>query len=156
PNLGDSSPGIANYLNIPSPSCGQRPCVQPTYTFASSDPSIGDFVTPSATGSRFPLLDAAGHPVPSSTSGLFCAYNTGTTNISVTTGLLTYSLPVTVEDGGFGPPCGTVFRPGVGKVVVVSQQGTDPNGAGVPPQPPAPVPATQTLLPAIVPPPPPK
>jgi hypothetical protein len=94
PTGSDSAPGIANYVAIPSAGCGSRPCVQPTYTFRSSDPTIGDFVTPSGPGSRFPQLDASGKPIPSATSGLFCAYNTGTTTISVTTGLLSYSVPV--------------------------------------------------------------
>src|SRR5262249_18029836 len=71
----DPSPGFATSLPIPPAGCSGRPCIQPTYTFSSSDPTIGAFVTPSGPGSRFPLLDAAGNPVPSSTSGLFCAYN---------------------------------------------------------------------------------
>jgi hypothetical protein len=150
----DSSPGIANYVNIPAPGCGARPCIQPTYTFSSSDPTIGNFVVPSSSGSQFPQLNADGTTTASPTSGLFCAFNTGTTSISVTTGLLTYSLPVTVLPGGFGPPCGTVFRPGVGRVVVVSQQASSPAGAGVPPAPPPTVvSAISSNLPFLPPPP---
>jgi hypothetical protein len=149
----DSFPGFASYVNIPAPSCGS--CIQPTYTFSSSDPTIGDFVVPSGSGSRFPQLDATGKTTHSSTSGLFCAYNTGTTTVSVTTGLLTYSVPVTVQEGGFGPPCGTVFRPGVNKVVVVTQQSSAPAAASVPPPAPAPAPTVASASPFLPPPAPP-
>jgi hypothetical protein len=151
----DSFPGFDNYVEIPAPDCGARPCIQPSFRFSSSDPTIGDFVVPSGAGSRFPQVDSSGHTTPSTTSGLFCAYNTGTTTVSITTGLSTYSLPVTVESGGFGPPCGTVFRPGVNPIVHVQQQSSNAN-ATPPPPPPAPAPvATELPLPTIVPPPPP-
>ncbi len=132
-------PGYDNYVEIPAPSCGGRPCVEPSYSFTSSDPTIGNFVIPSGAGSPLPKLDAGGHPITSSTSGLFCAYNSGSTTVTITAGLLTYSLPVTVQPGGFGAPCGTVFRAGVGTVVHVhaSQTQRAPGGAGAPP-PPAP------------------
>jgi hypothetical protein len=108
PEYSDSFPGYDNYAEIPSPSCGSVPCITPTYAFASSDPTIGNFVTPSGPGSPYPKLSASGHPIPNPQSGLFCAYNAGTTSVSVTAGLLTYSLTVTVAPGGFGAPCGTV------------------------------------------------
>jgi hypothetical protein len=151
----DSFPGFDDYVEIPAPDCGGRPCIQPSFRFSSSDPTIGDFVVPSGPGSRFPQVDSSGHTTSSSTSGLFCAYNTGTTTVSITTGLSTYSLPVTVESGGFGPPCGTVFRPGVNPIVHVQQQSSNAN-ATPPPPPPAPAPvATELPLPTFVPPPPP-
>jgi hypothetical protein len=49
-----------------------------------------------------------GEVVPRDASGLFCAYNAGTTIVSVTTGGLTYSEPVTVQTGSVEYPCGTV------------------------------------------------
>ncbi len=139
---GEPFPGYDNYVEIPAPSCGARPCVQPSYTFTSSDPTIGAFVEPSGPGSPLPKLGAGGHPVSSSTSNLFCAYNAGTTIVSITTGLLSYSLPVTVKPGGFGSPCGTVYRPGVGEVIRVHTAQTQSRLGGAaarPPPPPAPL-----------------
>jgi photosystem II stability/assembly factor-like uncharacterized protein len=135
---GEPFPGYDSYVEIPSPSCGKRPCVQPSYKFTSSDPTIGAFVEPSGPGSPLPKLGADGHPVPSSTSNLFCAYNAGTTTVSITTGLLSYSLPVTVKPGGFGSPCGTVYRPGVGEVIRVhtAQTQSSLGSAAAPPPPP--------------------
>jgi photosystem II stability/assembly factor-like uncharacterized protein len=158
---GEPFPGYDNYVEIPAPSCGARPCVQPSYTFASSDPTIGAFVEPSGPGSPLPKLGAGGHPIPSSTSNLFCAYNAGTTTVSITTGLLSYSLPVTVKPGGFGSPCGTVYRPGVGEVIRVHTAQTQGRvgGAAAPP-PPTPAPASTfpaalaAIPPAPAPPPP--
>jgi hypothetical protein len=99
-------PGYPQYVGIPSsvPAGG----IGPSYSFQSSDPVVGDFVVASAPGSPYPKLNGQGKPTHSSTSGLFCAFNSGTTMVSVTSGLLTSSLPVTVQTGGFGPPCGTV------------------------------------------------
>lgn len=155
----EAFPGFDNYVEIPTPSCGTRPCVAPTYAFHSSDRTIGDFVVPSGPGSPFPKLSSSGHPIPSSSSGLFCAYNSGTTTISVSAGLLSYSLPVTVKPGGFGSPCGTVYRPGAGTVVIVhSGQSQSPSpGAAAPPPSPAPLggSAPPPVVPAPPPPPPP-
>src|SRR5262249_20598996 len=94
--------------------CGGRPCVQPTYSFTSSDATIGDFVVPSGPGSRYPLLSSGGQTSHSATSGLFCAFNTGTTTVTVSTGLLSYSLPVTVGAGGGGAPPGARCTPRAG------------------------------------------
>jgi hypothetical protein len=138
-------PGIDSYVTIPAPSCGacqgaSYAFSSPSYSFSSSDPTIGDFVQPSGPGSRFPRLDAKGNPVPSSRSGLFCAYNSGTTTVSVTVGTRRASLPVTVLAGGFGRPCGTVFRAGVRPVIVrpstrTVSQAAAPAGSGSPPPP---------------------
>lgn len=133
-----SFPGFDNYVSIPSSGCAS--CIGPSYAFASSDPAVGDFVVPSDAGSSFPKLDGAGHPIPSTTSGLFCAFNAGTTTVSVTSGLLTASLPVTVADGAIGRPCGTVAG-GVARHVVtlpggtVVRQATNPGGNAPPPPP---------------------
>ena len=151
---GEPFPGYDNYVEIPSPSCGKRPCVPPSYTFTSSEPTIGTFVEPSGPGSPLPKLDAGGHPIPSSTSGLFCAYNAGTTTVSITTGLLSYSLPITVQAGGFGSPCGTVYRPGVGEVIRVHTAQTQSQlGSAAAPPPPPPAPLAGSLPAALAPPP---
>jgi photosystem II stability/assembly factor-like uncharacterized protein len=134
----ESFPGFDSYVQIPATSCGKSPCVQPSYSFTSSEPTIGDFVEPSGEGSPVPKLNSGGHPIPSSSSGLFCAYNSGSTTVTITAGLLSYSLPVTVQPGNIGSPCGTVFRPGVGTVVVLhsSQTQAPARGAAAPPPPP--------------------
>jgi hypothetical protein len=134
-----SFPGYDQYVGIPAPECSnERPCVKPSYSFASSDPTIGEFVAPTSPGSQFPLLDANKQPIPSSSSGLFCAFNSGTTAVSISAGLLSYSLPVTVEPGGFGYPCGTVPRVGQNPVIFVrnSQTAKQASGANAPPAPP--------------------
>jgi hypothetical protein len=152
----DGFPGFDQYVQIPAASCGSSPCITPTYSFTSSDPTIGTFVQASGPGSPYPALNSAGDPIPDAQSGLFCAYNSGTTTVSVTAGLFSYSLPVTVLPGEFGAPCGTVYRAGVGKVEIVigpSAAGQDANpGANAPPPPPSSSPpvATQTA-PVVVP-----
>ena len=130
------APGYENYVAMPVPGCSQ--CVSPAYAFTSSEPAVGQFVEPSGPGSPFPKLNGTGHPIPSSTSGLFCAYNSGTTIVSITTGLLTYSLPVTVEAGGFGPPCGTVPYAAANPVITIltARTGARNPGAAAPPPPP--------------------
>ncbi|HKD95269.1 MAG TPA: hypothetical protein VKB43_11230, partial [Gaiellaceae bacterium] len=130
-------------------------CTPPAYVFASSNPSVGDFVTPSGSSSAFPFIDPkTGKPDQNPTSGLFCAYNTGKTTVSLTVGLLTYSVPVTVTAGGFGPPCGTVVAAGARQVVVTSQGQLNPNAAAPPPPAPAPAAATPAPLPPVPVPPP--
>ncbi len=151
-------PGFDDYVEIPSPGCsGGRPCVQPSYKFTSSEPAVGDFVVPSGAGSSFPALESKGHPIHSSTSGLFCAYNSGSTTVTISAGLLSYSLPVTVQPGGFGAPCGTVFKAGVSPVVVVhsAQNKRAPKGAAAPPPPPAAALSGVNPTLAAIPPPPP-
>jgi len=147
--------GYDNYVEIPAPGCGE--CVSPSYAFKSEDPAIGDFVVPSGPGSPVPKLDASRHPIHSSSSGLFCGYNSGSTKVSITAGLLSYSLPVTVQAGGFGPPCGTVYLAGVNPVQLVhysqSQSGLQPAAAPAAP-PPAAAASSASPAPTPVPPPP--
>jgi hypothetical protein len=82
----------------------------PEYRFTSSDPSVADFVArdPTSTNPRRVLLDGAGDPVADAASGLLCAYNSGTTTITLTSGGLSYSQKVTVQEGSVRRPCGTV------------------------------------------------
>jgi hypothetical protein len=133
----DGYQGYDQYIQIPAASCGSS-CISPSYSFTSSDPTIGTFVKASGPGSPYPALNSSGDPIPDAQSGLFCAFNSGTTTVSVTAGLETYSVPVTVEAGDYGPPCGTVYRPGVNKIIykvgpsVAGQQG-NPTAAVAPP-----------------------
>jgi hypothetical protein len=106
------------------------------YTFSSSNPDVGGFVVHEASSDnprqvllsskRKPvsdepkmengepverngeLINEQGEAIPRDGSGLFCAYNEGTTTVSITTGGLTYSEPVTVQGGSVEYPCGTV------------------------------------------------
>ncbi len=53
-------------------------------------------------------INEKGEVVPRAQSGLFCAYNAGTTTVSIAAGGLEYSEPVTVQAGSVEQPCGTV------------------------------------------------
>ncbi|MBV9607020.1 MAG: hypothetical protein JO027_18045 [Solirubrobacterales bacterium] len=147
-------PGYDQYVNIPASTCSS--CVGPSYSFTSSNPVVGNFVAPSAPGSTFPAHDPNGKTIPSSKSGLFCAFNGGTTTVSITTGLLTTSLPVTVQSGGYGQPCGTV--PGGPSTNVITVPGRVINRTAPNPNEGTPLPPgqgqVQAGLPSTVPPPP--
>jgi photosystem II stability/assembly factor-like uncharacterized protein len=137
--VGENFQGYDDYAEIPAPNCGPT-CVSPSYSFTSSEPAVGNFVEPTGEGSPFPKLSASGHPIPSSTSGLFCAYNAGTTTVAVTAGLLSYSEQVTVQPGSYGTPCGTVPPAGglQGGTVLRSSQTQRPvKATAAPPPPPA-------------------
>ncbi len=57
------------------------------------------------------LLGPDGKPIPTpagAKSGLFCAYNAGTTIVTISAGGLSASLPVTVQAGSVRRPCGTI------------------------------------------------
>lgn len=53
-------------------------------------------------------INERGEVIPSQQSGLFCAYNPGTTTVTIRTGGLSYSEQVTVQGGSVEQPCGTV------------------------------------------------
>ena len=98
------------YVPIPTECQGAR-CASgifPEYTFSSSNPDIADFVEPDP-GSPNPrnVLLVKEKPVPDSHSGLLCAFNAGTTTVTVSTGGLAYSEKVTVLGGAVQRPCGT-------------------------------------------------
>lgn len=153
--VGENFQGYDDYVEIPAPNCGAT-CVAPSYSFTSSEPTVGNFVEATGAGSPFPKLSASGHPIASSTSGLFCAYNAGTTTITVTAGLLSYSETVTVQRGSFGRPCGTVAPANPeGATTVQSSQTQRPAAAAAPPPPPtAALSAVNPTLHFIPPPPP--
>ncbi len=136
--VGENFQGYDDYVEIPAPNCGAT-CVSPSYSFTSSEPTVGSFVEPTGEGSPFPKLSASGHPIASSTSGLFCAYNAGTTTVTVTAGLFSYSETVTVQRGSFGRPCGTVPPAGLpAGTALNSHQAQRPvKATAAPPPPPA-------------------
>jgi len=142
--------------------CGQF--IKPTYTFSSSNPQIGDFVEhdPNSTDPRQILQDANGHPIPDPTSGLFCAYNPGTTMVTISSGGLSYTMPVTVQQGSVLEPCGTVTvtNPGGTTGTGILPTGVVPNGTTgptiaptpitvPPPHPPAPLAAIGRVPPLL-------
>ncbi len=150
-----SANGIATletdpYIPIPSncvgPSCATG--IFPKYAFSSSRPDIGDFVAQNLASSdpRAVLLGSEGTPIADPTSELFCAYNSGTTIVTISAGGLSSSLPVTVQAGSVRRPCGTTP---LKELPPPGQQ------ASVPPPAPAPTPAgtapTSSALPPIVP-----
>ncbi len=155
------------YTPIPSACVGPR-CVgtiEPEYTFTSSNPTVANFVArdPVSTNPRRMLFDAKGNPVPDATSGLLCAFNAGTTTVTLTTGGLTYSMPVTVQPGKVRRPCGTVpigstISPTTTAVPLAPFPGTQPHPSfgesptPLPPPPPPPVAPTPAHAPPAKPP----
>ena len=137
------------YIPIPANCFGAR-CASgifPEYTFSSSREDIGDFVEPNlATGDPHAVLpNAEGKPVHDASSGLFCAYNAGSTVVTLSAGGLTASLTVTVQPGSVREPCGTVKL----KELPATQKVTAP-----PPPAPAPTSSPTPSPVPIVPPPP--
>jgi len=117
----------------------------PEYTFSSSRTDIGDFVEPNtAAGEPHAVLQGPeGRPIHDSQSGLFCAYNAGTTIVTISAGGLSSSLPVTVQPGSVREPCGTV---------PLKQLPARQAPVSVPVPPPAPAPAPAGPAPASSPP----
>jgi hypothetical protein len=151
---GINSNEAAQYIPIPANciggECASRIPVE--YEFSSSNPDIGEFVEPNLASPEpqtTVLLGPGEKPVPDSKSGLFCAYNAGTTVVTISAGGLSSSLAVTVQAGSVRRPCGTQPLKGV-----ASQQQVVP--APVPPPAPAPTPAPASAPPPVpLPPPPP-
>ena len=106
--LSQAFEGFDTYVDIPAPGCsGGRPCVHPSYRFSSSSPTVAQFVASTALGSPFPTIDPTNdRAIASSTSGLLCAYNPGTTVVTITAALLSYSETVTVPPGPVSAECG--------------------------------------------------
>lgn len=119
---GNDAPGVCQnvkpnpYVQIPArcvgrtSSCATELPVE--YRFSSSRPDIANFVKvdPASSNARAVFLNQEGKAEPDPTSGLLCAFNSGTTTISIETGGLSYSVPVTVQKGSVARPCGTVPR----------------------------------------------
>jgi hypothetical protein len=133
----DTDPYIPIPLNCVGSACAEG--LEPEYTFSSSNPEIGSFVKPDPAepSGLEPLFNSKEEPVQESDgkSGLFCAFNPGTTTVTISAGGLSYSLPVNVQPGSVRQPCGTVPA-----AKVPSAQQAEP----VPPPPPTPTPVTAT------------
>lgn len=99
------------YIPIPSHCLGAKcsSTVFPSYRFSSSNPDIANFVEPDPASLEVdqPLLQNE-ETIPDETSGLLCAFNAGTTTVTIEAGGLAYSEPVTVQAGSVERPCGTV------------------------------------------------
>jgi hypothetical protein len=142
-------PGANPYSEFPQPPCVQSDCsstIEPEYTFTSSEPEIANFVEhdPEAPGElRKPLQNAEGHVIPDPKSGILCAFNAGTTVVTISAGGLSYSVPVTVQGGSVEQPCGTV--------PLAASRFAKPATAATPaaptPPPPAPAPAPAPIAP---------
>ena len=100
------------YAPIPS-ECRGTGCgtgIFPEYRFSSSRPDVANFVAveKSSANPRSVLLAANGKPTADPTSGLLCAFNAGTTTVTLEAGGFAYSTVVTVQPGSVQRPCGTV------------------------------------------------
>lgn len=121
-------------FNCQGANCADQ--VPTDFTFTSSNPDIGGFVLheaasanplqvqlnthnepvhdePMEEGGKLKeeggeLMNEDGEHIPRTLSGLFCAYNPGTTVVTITAGGLSYSETVTVQGGSSEYPCGTV------------------------------------------------
>ncbi len=133
------------YIPIPA-NCVGSACataILPEYSFTSSRPDIGDFVQQNLASpdQHAVLLGPDDKPIHDSASSLFCAYNAGTTVVTISAGGFSSSLTVTVQAGSVRRPCGT--QP---LKELPSQQ-----PAAAPPPPPAPAPAPAGPAPATSP-----
>jgi hypothetical protein len=104
-----------NYVALPNAPCVQgAQCpdrIDPEVRFASSDPDIAQFVRIDRTSAnpRKPYVDPATDKVVADAgSGLLCAFNAGTTTVTIESGGLSYTTTVTVRDGSVLRPCGTM------------------------------------------------
>jgi hypothetical protein len=156
-------PGADPYSEFPPKLCVQSDCasaIEPEYTFTSSEPEIADFVEqdPNSTNLRKPLQDSAGHVIPDPHSAILCAFNAGTTIVTISAGGLSYSTPVTVLDGSVQQPCGTVplspsrFKHGASEAAVPpSSPPPSPAPAPAPIAPPPPPPLAKAPAPKLAP-----
>ncbi len=135
----------APYVKIPA-NCVGAGCargIEPEFRFKSSDPHYGQFVERNLASSEPVVHDANGNAIPDEPggkSGLFCAYNATPPGkpvyVTLETGNLSYTLPVTIQAGSVRQPCGTVplaAKPAVAEPAVtpppVSQPPVSPNPA---------------------------
>lgn len=150
PSGGLPTPETSLYIPIPS-TCVGTICANglfPEYRFTSSNPQIGTFVKQNlASGNTGLVPELAGaneEPIPDEQSGLFCAFNPGTTIVTVSAGGLSASLPVTVEAGSVRRPCGTTP---LSKKPAAEQQAAPPVPPPAPAPAPSPAPAATPLVP---------
>ena len=155
---GGSAPSSCEVLSpppyVPIPSrCQGSNCATslfPQYTFTSSEPDIADFVAadPASSNPRSVLL-VNKKPVLDSSSGLLCAFNAGSTIVTVAAGGVSYSQKVTVLAGSVQQPCGTTplrNRPtGNDNAETPPGPGPTPNGQPLPNDTPPPPPPPPTV-----------
>jgi hypothetical protein len=146
-------PGANPYSQFPPTLCLQSDCasaIEPEYTFTSSEPEIANFVEqdPNSANLRKPLQDASGHVIPDPKSGILCAFNAGTTTVTVSAGGLSYSTQVTVLGGSVEQPCGTVPL----SASHFAHAAAVPTPPAPAPPPPAPAPAPAPIAPPPAPP----
>jgi len=146
-------PGADPYSQFPPTQCLQSDCasaIEPEYTFTSSEPEIANFVEqdPNSTNLRKPLQNAEGHVIPDPKSGILCAFNAGTTTVTVSAGGLSYSTQVTVLGGSVEQPCGTVPL----SASHFARSSAVPTPPAPAPPPPAPAPAPAPIAPPPAPP----
>jgi hypothetical protein len=137
------------YVPIPTECQGSRCAtgVFPEYTFSSSEPDVANFVAPDpASSNPRNVLLVNNKPVLDPQSGLLCAFNAGTTTITVSAGGYSYSQKVTVLAGTVQQPCGTV---------PLTNRPAKEGGKPSPVAPPSPAPAGPSPSPSPTPPPPP-
>ncbi len=148
-------PGADPYAEFPPALCRQSDCssaIEPEYTFTSSEPEIANFVEqdPNSANLRKPLQDSSGQVIPDSRSGILCAFNPGTTTVTISAGGLSYSTKVTVLGGSVEQPCGTVPLSPSHFTRAASETAATPA-----PPPPSPAPAPAPVAPPPPPPAPP-
>jgi hypothetical protein len=149
-------PGADPYSQFPPTLCLQSDCasaIEPEYTFTSSETEIANFVEqdPNSTNLRKPLQNANGQVIPDSKSGILCAFNAGTTTVTVSAGGLSYSTQVTVLGGSVEQPCGTVPL-SASHFAHAAAVPTPPAPAPPPPAPaPAPAPIAPPPAPSVAP-----
>lgn len=121
-NADDSE--VDPYIPVPEECIGSECPIGlfPEYTFTSSNKEVGEFVKRNTAVANEPLAvlqNAEGKPeddepepgapaLSEPQAGLFCAFNKGTTIVTIHAGGLSASLPVTVQAGSVRQPCGTV------------------------------------------------
>jgi hypothetical protein len=108
-----SEPETSPYIEIPS-ICRGSGCergIEPYYEFTSSAPEIGAFVQRNINSGELNavLHNPKGQPIvqPGGHDALFCAFNKGTTTVTLKAGNASFSLPVTIQAGSVRQPCGT-------------------------------------------------
>jgi hypothetical protein len=165
PSAGGCEDSPDPYIPIPAHCIGAKcgSTVFPSYRFTSSDPEVANFVEadPASIEPDTVLLRNE-ETVPDETSGLLCAFNAGTTTVTIEAGGRAYSEQVTVQPGSVARPCGTVplanqaaqqqklpLTP-LAPLPTQSPNFSQPNGT-VPPPPPPPTPPTHSVPTAPVP-----
>lgn len=151
----------ANFIPIPA-NCQGVDCAEgilPEYRFTSERPDIGQFVEPNLHSAETNAVELEHEePIADPRSGLFCAYNPGTTKVTVEAGGLSASLPVTVEAGSVRRPCGTTLdteppAKAQEQAVAAPPPPPTPAPAGAAPAPLVPLPsAPVAVTPAVLPP----